>query len=89
MKGVLYSYTYSFCGRAVVATFDLSASNLQALYDDRWLSNRQNVIVLFKSPAYEAESVVGVLQSPHPVWPASFSARRRRGDASAGPEKVR
>ena len=66
----VYSYTYSFCGRAVVATFDLSASNLQALYDDHWLSNRQNVIVLWlKSPAYEAQvdvSVVGVLQSPHP-----------------------
>ena len=102
----VYSYTYSFCGRAVVATFDLSASNLQALYDDHWLSNRQNVIVLWlKSPAYEAQvdvSVVGVLQPPQAknavgwlpprvlaVWPASFSTRRRRGDARVGPEKVR
>ena len=50
----VYSYNYSFCGRAVVVTFDLSAENLSALHSDHWLSNRQNVEVLWLTqPAYE------------------------------------
>jgi len=42
----VYSYKYSFTGRAVVATFDLSANNLSAFDTDHWLSNPLNVIVL-------------------------------------------
>ncbi|CAE7268044.1 dcsD [Symbiodinium sp. CCMP2456] len=44
----VYSYAYSFCGRAVVATFDLSAQNLGELESDHWLCNRDNdgVVVL-------------------------------------------
>ena len=42
----VFSYSYSFCGRAVVATFDLSAQNLEELHTDHWLCNRQNVQLL-------------------------------------------
>lgn len=49
----MYSYCYSFCGRAVVATFDLSAKNLDQLWSDHWLSNRDNVQLLhLEEPAY-------------------------------------
>ena len=40
----VYAHTYSFCGRAVVATLDLSAENLNAFDEDHWLRNRDNVI---------------------------------------------
>ena len=42
----MYSYPYSLTGRAVVATFDLSAENLGAFEHDHWLQNELNVIVL-------------------------------------------
>ncbi|OLQ04307.1 hypothetical protein AK812_SmicGene12594 [Symbiodinium microadriaticum] len=49
----VFSYSYSFCGRAVVATFDLSAQNLEELQTDHWLRNRQNVQLLnLQEPAY-------------------------------------
>lgn len=57
----VYSYSFSFCGRAVVATFDLSATNLTALDTDHWLSNRENVLKLvLNSPAYVSEEDVSV-----------------------------
>ena len=43
---MIYSYNYTLCNRAVVATFDLSAAHLEALTDDHWLSERKNVITL-------------------------------------------
>ena len=50
----VYSYKYSLCSRAVVVTFDLSASNLEALLTDHWLSNRDNVQLLWLTePAYQ------------------------------------
>ena len=65
----VYSYNYSFCGRAVVATFDLSAANLEALTEDHWLPNRENVILLeLKSPAFVLEVEGGSLamsETPH------------------------
>ena len=43
---MMYSYGYTLCNRAVVATFDLSAENLEAFTEDHWLSKRQNVLLL-------------------------------------------
>ena len=43
---MIYSYKYTLCTRAVVATFDLAAANLSAFNDDHWLSSTDNVIVL-------------------------------------------
>ena len=42
----MYSYKYTLAKRAVIATFDLSAANLQAMLTDHWLSDAQNVIQL-------------------------------------------
>lgn len=77
----VYSYTYSFCGRAVVATFDLSAANLQCLYEDHWLSNRENVILLWLTePAYVAP--VNLSQQPSSQTPVRDPLRKRRWIAS-------
>eukprot|EP00973_Karenia_brevis_P001831 249848-Karenia_brevis.AAC.1 len=50
---MLYAYTYTLCRRAVVATFDLSAQNLDLLQSDHWLSNPRNVLVVrLDAPAW-------------------------------------
>ena len=43
---MMYSYPFTLCRRAVVATMDLSASNLQYFSEHHWLSDKRNVIVL-------------------------------------------
>ena len=43
---MMYSYKFTLARRAVVATFDLSAENLDALGSDHWLSNELNVMQL-------------------------------------------
>ena len=54
----VFAYSYSFCSRAVVATFDLSAQNLDMLHSDHWLSNRDNVMLLWLTErAYEDPEV--------------------------------
>ena len=57
---MVYSYPYTLARRAVVATFDLSASHLSAFYKDHWLANRQNVIVLW----LEEEAFIKPVQTP-------------------------
>ena len=80
----VFSYSYSFCGRAVIATFDLSAQNLQELHTDHWLCNRQNVQLLrldepaYIEPASAAESDVADSRSDQ---------RKRRWVASPGPKR--
>ena len=41
-----FAYPYTLCRRGVVATFDLSAKNLDAFQTDHWLADCRNVIVL-------------------------------------------
>ena len=43
---MVYSYPFTLCRRAVVATMDLSASNLDLLLSHHLLSHERNVIVL-------------------------------------------
>ena len=64
---MVYSYMYTLCRRAVVATFDLSARNLHLFKTDHWLKDPRNVIQLYlKSPAWQT----GVAASSHRVSPA-------------------
>ena len=42
----MYAYKYTLARRAIVATFDLSAKNLEQFEQDHWLSCDLNVIVL-------------------------------------------
>ena len=43
---MIYAYPFTLCRRAVVATMDLSAANLEYFQEHHWLSDRRNVIVL-------------------------------------------
>ena len=50
---MIYSYAYTLCNRAVIATFDSAAANLHMLTTDHWLSCKKNVIVLrLTAPAW-------------------------------------
>lgn len=52
---MMYSYPYSLCRRAVVATFDLSARNLHMFRTDHWLRSSENVVQLWlQGPAWQA-----------------------------------
>lgn len=54
---MMYSYPFSLCKRAIVATFDLSAANLALLKTDHWLSDSKNVLQLhLTEPAWETSS---------------------------------
>ena len=55
---MVYSYQYTLCRRAVVATFDLSAKGLDALKTDHWLQNSLNVIQLWLTEKAFDESAV-------------------------------
>ena len=49
-----HAYSFSLCGKAVVATMDLSAQNLRALESNHWLSDPRNVIQLrLTAPAWQ------------------------------------
>ena len=43
---MIYSYKYTLARRAMVATFELSASNLDAMANDHWLQSPLNVVQL-------------------------------------------
>lgn len=53
---MIYSYPFTLCKRAVIATFDLAAANLDALAQDHWLSNPLNVITLHLTEKAYAEN---------------------------------
>ena len=53
---MMYSYPFTFCRRAVVATFDLSASNVAMFREHHWLSDARNVQQLWLAgPAWQGE----------------------------------
>ena len=43
---MMYACPFTLCRRAVVATMDLSAANLDFFQKHHWLSDRRNVILL-------------------------------------------
>ncbi len=43
---LMYAYPFTLCHRAVVATMDLSAANLDYFSKHHWLSDKNNVIAL-------------------------------------------
>lgn len=56
----VYAFSYTFTRRAVIATMDLSAANLDQLRTDHWLSNPKNVIVLeVKEPVWVPAATAG------------------------------
>ena len=56
-----YAYPFTLARRAVVATMDLSALNMDALRTDHWLCNPLNVKVLrLDGPAWQGAPSIGV-----------------------------
>ena len=43
---MMYAYPFTLCRRAVVATMDLSAKNLEVFSTHHWLSDARNVVAL-------------------------------------------
>ena len=71
---MMYSYQYTLCKRAAVATFDLSAKNLDAFKSDHWLQNPLNVIQLWlEDTAFEKTAAPGT-----GIGPAAVPKRPRR-----------
>ena len=71
----VYAYDYTFCRRAIVATFDLSAQHLDAFHTDHWLSNALNVIVLkLTQKAYHERPLLPVAE---PAGLAEAAATQR------------
>ena len=62
---MIYAYRYTLCRRAVIATFDLSATNLHLLSTDHWLKDRRNVILLrLTAPAWQMLGPAPAARSP-------------------------
>ena len=81
----MYSYVYTLHKRGIVATFDMSARNLDALKIDHWLSNSKNIIQLFleeksfREPEPELVPVPAFPGAAAPASPAARPAKRRWG----------
>ena len=43
---MMYAYPFTLCRRAIIATMDLSAKNLEFFTNHHWLSDSRNVITL-------------------------------------------
>ena len=71
---MMYSYPFTLCRRAVVATFDLAASNLALFKQHHWLRDPRNVHQLWLTgPAWQGEptaSVAAELQDEHATMEA-------------------
>ena len=82
----VYAYEYTFCRRAIVATFDLSAKHLDAFVTDHWLSNDLNVIILkLTDKAYEEGPVLPLAHPATDTEPAEVaSSQRKRRSVGAG-----
>ena len=64
---MIYSYPFSVCRRAVVVTFDLSASNLDLLRRDHWLADPRNVLQLHLSaPAWLSQEPTAATPTTSP-----------------------
>ena len=76
----MYAYEYTFCRRAIVATFGLSAHHLGAFLTVHWLSNELTAIVLkLTEEAYVDAPLLPIETSPGaPVVAAADSPQRKR-----------
>ena len=76
---MMYSYPFSLSNRAIIATLDLSASNLDAFEHDHWLSDPQNILLLrLTEKAYDEPST-----SAGPVVAASVASSGSAAPSSA------
>ena len=74
----------SSCGRAVAATLDLLAENVNAFDEDHWLCNRDNVIYLkLQEPASILDNAVAAA-APAVSSPVQACENKRRWIGSPG-----
>ena len=90
---MVYAYTYTLCRRGVVATFDLSARNLQLFKFDHWLKDPRNVIQLrLTSPAWSTGATAETQESgPEErmrAWTVAETARFLDENDLAGPADI-
>ena len=83
---MMYSYAFTLCRRAVIATMDLSAKNLHMLNTDHWLADIKNVRVLrLCEPAWETADEVVASTTPMAEWSVGAVASWLAGLDMAGP----
>ena len=73
----MYAYRYTLARRAIVATFDLSAKNLEQFEQDHWLSCDLNVIVLRLQEKAYIDAVAPVVPEV-PPFPLEVRPGKRR-----------
>ena len=85
---------FTLTRRAVVATLDLSAANLELLRTDHWLSNPNNVRVLrLAQEAWQSDAVVAAAPAETPEarmrrWRAAEVSGFLRAEDLDGPAEV-
>ena len=83
---MMYSYAFTLCRRAVIATMDLSAKNLHMLATDHWLADTKNVMVLHLSePAWVTTDGAVASTTPMAEWSVGAVASWLEGLDMAGP----
>ena len=86
---MMYSYAFTLCRRAVVATMDLSAKNLHLLTTDHWLTDSKNVVVLrLSEPAWETDVAAVTSTVPMAEWSVGAVASWLEGMDMAGPAAI-
>ena len=84
---MMYSYAFTLCRRAVIATMDLSAKNLHLLTTDHWLSDSKNVMVLrLTEAAWESSGPASPpAEEPMEMWGVGAVANWLESMDMAGP----
>ena len=83
---MMYSYAFTLCRRAVIATMDLSAKSLHMLSTDHWLADIKNVMVLrLSESAWETADEVVACTTPMAEWSVGDVASWLAGLGMAGP----
>ena len=87
---MMYSYAFTLCRRAVVATLDLSAKNLHLLSTDHWLSDAKNVLTIrLSEPAWEAPGPSQpLIADPMATWEVGAVASWLESMDMSGPAAV-
>jgi hypothetical protein len=89
-----YAYPFTLTRRAVVATMDLSAANLELLRTDHWLSNPNNVRVLrLTQEAWQSDAVAAAAPAETPKdrmrrWRAAEVSGFLRAEDLEGPAEI-
>ena len=90
---MMYSYSFSFCRRLVVATFDLAAKNLRALMEHHWLRDPKNVCTIWLDQPAWSQPALSPSTPPNchamfAAWSVGELAHFLDGDDLEGPSRT-